>query len=164
MKRLGVILLTAFAAALTTQARADNKAPAAADDKGTAEVLKADSAFTASIAKSDAKAFDGLTSDDYVLTTSLGAVRDKAHNLDSLKSGNLTFDKIDDEDQKAHLYGDVAVVTGMSKMKGKYKDKTFDDSYRWTRVWVHHDGSWKCVAEQISRVLNPDDLKPKDNK
>ncbi len=50
------------------------------------------------------------------------------------------------------MYGDVAVVTGLSKIKGKYKDQNFDDSYRWTRVWVHHDGDWTCVAEQMSRV------------
>ncbi len=162
MKRLGVILLAAFTAALATQARADDKAPTK-DDKGTAEVLKADDAFTAAIAKSDAKAFDGITSDDYVLTTSLGTVRDKAQNLDALKGGGLTFDKIENDEQKAHMYGDVAVVTGLSKLKGKYKDRTFDDSYRWTRVWVQHGGAWTCVAEHMSRVLNPADLdKPKD--
>lgn len=162
MKRLGVILLAAFAAALTAQARADDKAPTK-DDKGTAEVLKADNAFTEAIAKGDAKAFDGMTSDDYVLTSSLGSVWDKAKNLEALKGGNLAFDKIDNEEQKAHMYGDVAVVTGLSKIKGKYKDRAFDDSYRWTRVWVHHGGAWTCVAEQMSRVLNPTDLdKPKD--
>ena len=162
MKRLSVILLAAFAAALAAQARADDK-PATKDDKGTAEVLKADDAFTAAIAKSDAKAFDGLTSDDYVLTTSLGSIRDKAKNMENLKGGDLTFDKIENEEQKAHMYGDVAVVTGLSKIKGKYKDRVFDDTYRWTRVWVRHGSAWTCVAEQMSRVQSPMALdKPKD--
>jgi ketosteroid isomerase-like protein len=161
MKRLSVIVFAAFAA-LAVQARAEGKAPTK-DDQGTAAVLKADDAFTAAISKGDAKAFDGLTSDDYVLTTSLGGVRDKAKNLENLKEGSLTFDKIDNEEQKAHMYGDVAVVTGLSKIKGKYKERAFDDSYRWTRVWVQHGGAWTCVAEQISRVQNPADLdKPKD--
>ncbi len=158
MKRLGVIFFAAFAAALTAQARADDKA-SAKDEK----VLKADNAFTEAIAKSDAKAFDSLTSNDYVLTSSRGTVMDKSKNLEALKSGELTFDKLDNEEQKVHKYGDVAVVTGLSKIKGKYKDHTFDDSYRWTRVWVNHGGAWKCVAEQMSRVQAPINTeKPKE--
>ena len=162
MKRLGVIFLAAFAAAPTAQARADDKA-SAKDDKGTEEVLKADNAFTEAIAKGDAKAFDGLTNDDYILTSSRGNVLDKSKNLEALKSGELTFDKLDNEERKVQSYGDVAVVTGLSKIKGKYKDHSFDDSYRWTRVWVNHSGAWTCVAEQMSRVQAPiDSEKPKE--
>ncbi len=162
MKRLGMVLLAVFAAASVQSARADDKT-AAKDDKADGGVMKADKAFTAAIAKGDSEAFDKLTSGDYILTSSRGNVWDKAKNLDALKDGTLKFDSIDNEDEKVHKYGDAAVVTGLSKIKGHYKDKEFDDSYRWTRVWVHHEGSWVCVAEQMSLVAPPaDTTKPKE--
>ncbi len=158
MKRLGVMLLAAFAAAAWTQARAADP-PA-----GVADVTKADDAFTDAILKGDASAFDVLTTKDYFLTTSLGQVREKDKNLEALKEGSIKFDKIDTEDRKFNMHGDVAIVTGLAKIKGMYKDKAFDDSYRFTRVWINHGTAWKCATEQFSRVLNPDDLKPKDGK
>ena len=98
-----------------------------------------------------------MTSDEYVLTSSTGKLWDKKKNLEALKEGTLTFDKIDDTDMKVHMYGDAAVVTGKAEIKGKSKDRAFDDEYRWTRVFVHHDGNWKCVTEQLSRVWTPEE-------
>ncbi len=162
MKRLGAILLAVFAAASVQPAQADDKATTK-DAQESGAVKKADKAFSDAIAKSDAKEFDSLTSDDYVLTSSGGNLWDKAKNLDALKDGTLKFDSIDNEEEKVHLYDNTAVVTGLSKIKGKYKDHDFDDSYRWTRVWVQRDGKWLCVAEQMSKIQPPAETpKPKD--
>lgn len=160
MKRLGVILLAVLTAASARTACADDK-PAAKGDKATGDVMKADKAFTEAITKGDFKAFDQMTSDEYILTSSRGNVWDKAKNLEVLKDKTLTFDSIDNEEEKVNLYGDVAVVTGLSKIKGANKDRKFDDSYRWTRVWVQRKGGWMLVAEQMSHVVPPLDA-PKD--
>ncbi len=162
MKRLGVILLAVFASAAVQPVQADDKATTK-DAQESGAVTKADKAFSNAVAKSDAKEFDSLTSDDYVLTSSGGNLWDKAKNLDAFKEGSLKFDSIDNEEEKVHLYDNTAVVTGLSKIKGKYKDHEFDDSYRWTRVWVQRDGKWLCVAEQMSKIQPPAETpKPKD--
>jgi hypothetical protein len=45
-------------------------------------------------------------------------------------------------------------------MKGKSKSRgEFHEDYRWTRVYVLHNGKWQTVAEQMSRVI-PDEKKP----
>ena len=157
MKRTGAVLLMALAAVyLSPQARAEDKKEA--KDGQTAEsVEKANRSLTEAILKGDAKDFDQMTSDEYVLTSSTGKLWDKKKNLEALKEGTLTFDKIDDSDVKVHMYGDAAVVTGKANIKGKSKDRAFDDEYRWTRVFVNHDGSWKCVTEQLLRVWTPEE-------
>jgi len=141
---------------LSPQARADDKKEA--KDGQTAEAVeKVNRSLTEAILKGDAKDFDQMTSDEYVLTSSTGKLWDKKKNLEALKEGTLTFEKIDDSDVKVHMYGDAAVVTGKAHIKGKSKDRAFDDEYRWTRVFVHHDGSWKCVTEQLSRIWTPEE-------
>ncbi len=157
MKRTGAVLLMALAAAiLSPQARADDKKEGK-DDQAAESVEKANRSLTEAILKGDAKDFDQMTSDDYVLTSSTGRLWDKKKNLEALKEGTLSFDKIDDSDVKVHMYGNTAVVTGKADIKGKSKDRAFDDEYRWTRVFIHHDGSWKCVTEQLSRIWTPEE-------
>jgi ketosteroid isomerase-like protein len=163
MKRLALVLLAALAAAPLAHARADDK-KATKDDQATQDVMKANQALTDAIAKGDGNTFHRLTSDDYILTSSIGSVWDKQKNEDALKEGTLKFDRMSDEETKATLYDNTAVVTGLSNIKGKYKDHEFDDSYRWTRVWVRRDAKWLCVAEQMSRVQQPPDAKPPDAK
>ena len=77
--------------------------------------------LTEAILKGDAKDFDRLTSDDYVLTSSTGKLWDKQKDLEALKEGTLRFEKIDDSDVKVHLYGDAAVVTGKAEIKANRK-------------------------------------------
>lgn len=136
-------------------ARADDKK--ATKDEGKAEdVKKADRMLTQAILKADTDTFDALTSDEYFLTTSNGKVLEKRKNVAALKEGTLSFTSIDDSDVKATLYGNTAVVTGLSAMKGKWKQKEFDDEYRWTRVYVRRQNKWLCVTEHISHVWKPD--------
>ena len=132
MKRTGAILLMALAATyLAPRARADDKRQGT-DGQAVESVEKANRSLTEAILKGDAKDFDRLTNDDYVLTSATGRFLDKKKCLEALKSGVLTFDKFDDSDVMVHMYGDTAVVTGKADIKGKSKDRVFDDEFRWT--------------------------------
>jgi ketosteroid isomerase-like protein len=156
MKSTHAKLLTAIFAILAapvSQLLADDKV-----DKAAA-VMKVDRELTDAVIKGDAKEVDRLTSDDYVHTTPHGKIYGKKQILMGLTDGRLTFEKIDDSDVKVAIYGDTAVITGESKMKGKSKSRgEFHEDYRWTRVYVLHNGKWQTVAEQMSRVI-PDEKK-----
>ncbi len=157
MKRMSGILLAAILARALSQVRADDK-DAPKDEK--AAVLKVDRALTVAMIKGDVKEVDRLTGDDYVHTSPNGRIYTKKQILTGMTDGRLTFESIDDSDVKVDLYGDTAVVTGVSKMKGKSKLRgEFDEDYRWTRVYVRHDGNWQIVAEQMNRVVPPEDKK-----
>ena len=157
MKRMSAVLLAAALAAPLSQARAEDK-DAPKDDK--AAVLKVDRTLTDAMIKGDVKEVDRLTADDYVHTSPNGRIYDKKHILTGLTDGRLTFESIDDSDVKVAIYGDTAVLTGVSKMKGKSKSRgDFNEDYRWTRVYVLHNGNWQTVAEQMNRVVPPEDKK-----
>jgi ketosteroid isomerase-like protein len=155
MKRTSWILFAAILAAPMSQIRGEDK-----DEK--AAVLKADRALTEAHIKRDVKEVDRLLGSDYFHTSPNGNVFDKKQILSGLTDGRLTFEKIDDSDVKVAVYGDTAVITGLSKMKGKSKSRgAFDEEYRWIRVYVRRDGNWQSVAEQMNRFVPPEEKKDK---
>jgi ketosteroid isomerase-like protein len=155
MKRMSVILLAATLTIPLSQVRAEDKD--AAKDKKAADVKKVDRELTEAHIKRDAREVDRLTADDYIHTSPNGRVFTKKQILTGLGDGRLIFDKIDDSEVKVAIYGDTAVMNGLSKMKGKSKSRgDFDEEYRWTRVYVLHDGKWRCVAEQMNRYVPPE--------
>ena len=50
------------------------------------------------------------------------------------------------------LYGDVAVVTGLSDMLVTGVDQVYSFTIRFIEVYRRTDGSWKLVAWQSTRL------------
>jgi hypothetical protein len=51
-----------------------------------------------------------------------------------------------------HLYGNVAVATGMYQDKMTKKGKGALDFGRFTDIWIQRNGEWKCVASQATFI------------
>lgn len=94
---------------------------------------------------------EGMT-DDYAMVTPTGEVQDKAAVLDSFKSGDRKIENIQLEDTKVRVYGNSAVVTGTSNIKGTNKGQDITGKYRYTRVYVKQAGKWKTAAFQQTKV------------
>jgi hypothetical protein len=53
---------------------------------------------------------------------------------------------------KIHLYGSVAIATGIYQDKVKEKGKWLVQSGRFTDIWTRQNGDWKCVASQATLI------------
>jgi ketosteroid isomerase-like protein len=102
--------------------------------------------------KADTNTVEQLYADDYAAIRGDGTVQTKAQEIESLKSGALTYDKIDVQDLKIRVYGNTAVVTNLVFSKGITNGKPRNTNVRSTRVWRKERGSWKSVAYQPTRV------------
>jgi ketosteroid isomerase-like protein len=102
--------------------------------------------------KADTAAIDQSTTDDYAMITPAGEVEDKATVLNSFKSGDRKIESIQLEDTKVRVYGNTAVVTGTSNVKGTNKGQDISGKYRYTRVYVKQGGKWKAAAFQQTAV------------
>jgi ketosteroid isomerase-like protein len=150
MKRMGVILLVAAIGAMSlSRAQADEK-----DNKRIEEVKKLDARLSEAIVKGDTALIERHTADDYMVIDATGHVWNRKQNLEALANKTLTFESMKDSDVKVHFYGDAAVVTGLSEVKGKTKTHDINGEYRYTRVYILHDGRWQCVSEQLTHVYN----------
>jgi ketosteroid isomerase-like protein len=100
--------------------------------------------------KKDFATLDRILADDYTFTDPDGKVFSKAQTIASFKSDqNVVTDEAVSE-LAVQVYGDAAVVTGLSKET--LKGQTRGDVYRFTDTWVKRGGAWQCVAGHSSKV------------
>jgi ketosteroid isomerase-like protein len=86
---------------------------------GTADqVKKLEMEWAQATVKSGAAAVDQYEADDIFDTDPGGRVTDKAQDKKDLSSGDLKFESITPSDLKVHVYGNTAVATGTSTIKG----------------------------------------------
>jgi ketosteroid isomerase-like protein len=92
------------------------------------------------------------TSDDYMYINVNGAIADKAQMLDQIKSGKIKLESDELSDLKVRMYGNTAVMTGKSAVKGVVGGKDTSGTIAFTRVWVKKGGKWQTVAFQQTKV------------
>ncbi len=109
-------------------------------------------AWDRAIVTRDRAAIEANVAPDFRNIDGRGDVSDRAAFLAGLLDPDLQIDPYTVEDFDCRLYGDVALLTGRTRMTGRYKGEAFRSHYRYTDVYVKRDGAWKVVSVQISRI------------
>jgi ketosteroid isomerase-like protein len=147
---LGCVLAVVLLAVLTACANA----PRAAEDAAaivTALTAQADRWDKAIVAK-DRAAIEANMAEDFRQIDGAGNVEDKASFVEGLLEPALQIDPYTVEDFDIRLYGDVALLSGRTRMTGRHEGKAFSSHYRYIDVYVRRAGAWKIVSVQISRL------------
>ena len=115
------------------------------------ELLNLEKEFAEAIVKNDPEAIGRLVADDWVIIDADGGIIDKERFLGVIKSGALTHEMMESADTRVRIYGESAVVTGVTRTKGKFMRQDFSTQERATDVFVKQDGRWQCVFSQLTR-------------
>jgi ketosteroid isomerase-like protein len=115
------------------------------------ELLKIENGFTEAIVKNDPEAIGRLVADDWIIIDPDGGIVERTHFFEVIKSGALTHDMMESEDLRVRVYGDSAVVTAVTRTKGKFMGQEFSTQERATDVFVKRDGRWQCVLTHLTR-------------
>ena len=67
---------------------------------------------------------------------------------DLVGSGQLVFEAIERIDSRVRTYGPAAVVTGQTRMRGRYQDQSSSAHSRYTHVYVRGDTGWRLASAQ----------------
>ena len=89
------------------------------------ELVKLEKEFAQAVTKNDADAVDGFLADDWIIVDPDGGIIDKARFLGVIKSGVLSHELMESADLRVRLYGNTAVVTGLTTTKGKFMGQDF---------------------------------------
>jgi hypothetical protein len=100
----------------------------------------------------DAKAVEGLISDNFVYTDYDGTVMNKTDFLADLRDPEYRATLIANEDVKVFPYQNVAIVVGTYHTKGTYKRKPFEHYGRFTDTWIFEKSIWRCVASHTNLI------------
>lgn len=141
---LKTILFAAIAAAGAAQAQ-----DAARDER---EILQVEAALCRAFETGDVQALrDGLDP-TFTLTDSRGTVIDLDQNLAEVASGDPDYEVFRNHGQEIRLYGDAAIVTGITSIRSHSAGETFEGDFQFTDTWVRRDGGWKLAASHASRL------------
>ena len=127
----------------------------AADASATVERLGAQAdAWDKAIVRKDRAAIEANMAEDFRQIDAAGNVETKRSFVDDIVSPDLRIDPYTVEDFDVRVYGDVALLSGRTRMTGAYQGKPFTSHYRYIDIYVRRDGEWKIVSVQISRMPN----------
>ena len=115
------------------------------------ELLTLEKAFAEAIVRNDLEGIGRLVTDDWIIIDPNGEIIDRTRFFEVIKSGALTHEMMESEDFRVRVYGDSAVVTGLTRTKGKFMGQEFSTQERATDVFVKRDGRWQCVLTHLTR-------------
>ncbi len=114
------------------------------------ELLKLEEQFAEAIIKNDPGAIERLVADDWIIINADGGIIDKERFLGVIKSGTLTHEMMESDNMRVRVYGDSAVVTALTRTKGKFMGQEFSTHERATDFFVRFNGQWRCVLTQLT--------------
>jgi len=98
--------------------------------------------------------FQKIMTDDFTLTNAGGDVSTKAEEIADAKSGEVKYSVFEDKNMRVRLYGDAAVVTGQTVLKGTIvaNGRVIDTKVQFTDTFVRQNGEWHAVAAHASKL------------
>lgn len=124
----------------------------AAPDPLVARLKAQADAWDRAIVAKDRAAIEANMADDFRQIDARGDVETKASFVDGLVSPDLQLDPYTVEDFDMRVYGDTALLSGRTRMTGRYQGKPFSTHYRYIDIYVKRGGAWKIVSVQISPI------------
>jgi len=118
------------------------------------ELLKLEKEFAQAIVSNDLEGIGRIVADEWIIIDPNGDIVERTRFFEVIKSGALTHDLMESEDFRVRVYGDGAVVTGLTRTKGKFMGQEFSTQERATDVFVKRDGRWQCVLTHLTRLPN----------
>jgi ketosteroid isomerase-like protein len=109
-------------------------------------------AWDRAIVAKDRAAIEANMAEDFRQIDARGNVETKASFVDGLVSPDLVLDPYTVEDFEVRVYGDTALISGRTRMTGRYQGRPFDTHYRYIDVYVKRGGAWQIVSVQISPI------------
>ena len=119
------------------------------------EVTQLADQYIAALKGKDMKALESIWGDDLIFINPGGVVLTKAQRLADIQSGANRFDSLEASDRAVRVYGDVAVMTSLTTMKGQYGGQEASGQYRVTNVFAKRGGAWQIVSLQMTPIATP---------
>lgn len=117
-----------------------------------AQLTRLSDDWDAAIVRKDRAAIEANMAEDFRQIDGDGDIETKTSFVNGLVSDKLVIDPYKVEDFEVRLYGNVALLSGRTRMTGRYDGKPFKSHYRYIDIYAQRDGKWQIVSVQISRI------------
>lgn len=116
------------------------------------EIRRVETKLCEAFEKGDAKTLRTFLDAQFTLVSSHGELTGLRQNLDEVEKREPYYDEFRNHDQTLRLYGDAAIVNGVTSVKGKSGGQAFAADFEYTDTYVYRDGRWLLAASHASRL------------
>lgn len=99
----------------------------------------------------DANLLGGLLADGWTITDASG-MQARDGFLADVRSGERSYQFMDDGETSVRIWDETAVVIGYSNSKGYFKDRFVSGLSIYTRTYVLQQGRWQMVAAHATPI------------
>jgi ketosteroid isomerase-like protein len=115
----------------------------------TQDVLAAEDSFFQALLQSDGAALRAVLTPDFMLIDVMtGSEIAGPVLIELVGSRQLRFEAVERLDARVRLYGSAAVVTGQTRMQGRFGEQPFGAHSRYTHVYVRGASAWQLASAQ----------------
>lgn len=114
------------------------------------ELVQVEEEFADAIARNDSELIERYLADDWIIINADGGIIDRQRFLDVIRSGTLTHEMLKSDEMRVRVYGASAIVSALTRSKGKFMGQEFSTRERSTDIFVRRDGQWECVLTQLT--------------
>jgi len=147
-RRFTVLILIGLVAACAQM-------PARTPTAATKELTELQHAWADARVRRDVSFLEGLYAKEFRIIAMNGSVVERDTDIQAFASGLLKPESVTNEDIEVRAYGDTAVVTGIERVRGTYKDNYGSFGLRFTNVFVRRGGRWQLVSSQSTQLRDP---------
>lgn len=150
MKQTTVILVALlFSRAFAAEAVAP--APAR-PGKAQQEVMQVTQDACIAFLKADVLAAEALLAPEFTLVNSQAVVQSREEVLAEIRNRDPVYTEFRNHSMTAHVFGDAAIVQGITTVKGKSGEHPFDVNVRFTDTLIRDRGKWRLVVSHVTAI------------
>lgn len=124
---------------------------AGADSAAEAEIRSIHQQYDAAWVKQDAAAFERLLAPGFEAVESDGQVNSRESVIRTARDGSLKFNTGESRDVRIIVNEGTAVVRGLWRGRGVFKEANFDELMRYTTTYTKVGAQWKALSDQVTK-------------
>jgi hypothetical protein len=97
----------------------------------------------------------GFLDEGFTLTDTAGKVTTREENLAEVRKREPRYEVFRNHSMKTRIYGETAVVNGITSLKGTAGGTPFEVDVQFTDTLVKRNGTWRLVASHVSPLARP---------
>jgi ketosteroid isomerase-like protein len=110
------------------------------------EVIQGEEKFLQAFRDADSGTVAELLHDDMIYNNAVGFVISKKADIEGFAAANPKVESVECLERTVQMFGDVAVVTNITHIKGIFGGHSVDSKVRFLRTWKRFGGEWKIIA------------------
>jgi ketosteroid isomerase-like protein len=131
-----------------------NAADAPAPSREESRVMQVTQDACVAFLKADVAAAEALLAPGFTLVNSQAVVQSREEVLAEIRNRDPVYEVFRNHSMSARVFGDAAIVQGITAVKGKSGEHAFDVNVRFTDTLIREKGKWRLVVSHVTAIAD----------